>query len=215
MEIRETKSKLDMIIMIGIAQSESIVHATRCFFDTIKYYDLNKGDGFFKKYQELEGKFFKDEGQFILYNKQKKNNDLTNISISNNELKEFNHLCKEYGVDILYMSRPDDLEELFEMSQRGVELTKLQESKVKAFTIIDEAGEKGLKKDASLICFNANDLDVMERIIDKLEERTLSIEKRKEKAKEVLTKLNKQEKKDLQKEQSKNKISKSLLIQHI
>lgn len=177
MEIKEAKYKLDMIIMIGIAQGESIVNAAKCFFDTIKYYDLNKGDGFIKRYQELEGKFFKDEGQFVLYNKQKRNNDLTNVSVSNKELKEFNQLCKEYGVDILYMPRPDDLEELFEMSQQGIELTKLQQDKLNAFTIINENGDKILKNDASLICFNVDDLDIMERIIDKLEERTLTIEK--------------------------------------
>lgn len=179
MEFKETKQTLDMAIMIGVQAGETITYALRKFYDTVKYYNLNKGDGFLNRYQEVEGKFFKNEGKFILYNKQNNGSagDIINVSISNTELKDFTKLCKEYGVDILYMDRPDNLEKLFARSEKGEKLSKNQQEIVDAFTIKDAQGNKKLKDDASLICFNLKDINVMERVLDRLEEKSSISEK--------------------------------------
>lgn len=176
--------------MISLAASESICDSLRSFYNTIKYHDLHSGDSIFNHYRELEGKFFQDEGKFMLYNKTKKNQDFINVAVSNAEIRQFEKLCRDYGVDILYMKRPDNLEELLSMDQQGMDLTNNQKNILKAFTYKDDAGIH-IKKDASLICFNTADIDVMERVLDRLEEKTLSIEKRRQRAENILFKLKK------------------------
>lgn len=190
MELQQTKHNMDMIFMISLAASESICDSLRSFYNTIKYHDLHSGDSIFNHYRELEGKFFQDEGKFMLYNKTKKNQDFINVAVSNAEIRQFEKLCRDYGVDILYMKRPDNLEELLSMDQQGMDLTNNQKNILKAFTYKDDAGIH-IKKDASLICFNTADIDVMERVLDRLEEKTLSIEKRRQRAENILFKLKK------------------------
>ena len=185
----EIKQKVDMIVIVGLEINDSISKALRTFFDTFKYAELNKGDSFLNPYKDFEGKYFKDEGQFILYNKSKGNYDLTNIAVDDSEIKMFLKICKEYGVDVLYMQRPENLEELFHKSQRGEPLSDNQQKIVDAFVIKDSNGEPRLKSDASLICFNVKDFDVMERVLDKLEDRNMNIAIRKERAQKIINKM--------------------------
>lgn len=191
MEIQQSKHKLDMIFMISMSAGESISDSLRTFYDTIKHFNLNSGDGIFNHYKHLEGKYFQDESKFILHNKAKHNQDLINVAVDNNEIREFQKLCRDYGIDILYMKRPDNLEDLLAMDQRGMDLTKNQKNILNAFTVKDANGNKHLKNDASLICFSAKDIDVMERVLDRLEEKTLSIMKRRERAEDILAKIKK------------------------
>lgn len=190
MELQQSKHNLDMIFMIGLSAGESICDSLRSFYNTIKYHDLHSGDSIFNHYKDLEGKFFQNEAKFMLYNKTKKNQDIINVAVSNSEIREFEKLCRDYGVDILYMKRPDNLEELLSMDQQGVDLTNNQKNILKAFTYKDDDGIH-IKKDASLICFNTADIDVVERVLDRLEEKTLSIEKRRQRAEDILSKLKK------------------------
>lgn len=190
MELQQSKHNLDMIFMIGLSAGESICDSLRSFYNTIKYHDLHSGDSIFNHYKDLEGKFFQNEAKFMLHNKTKKNQDIINVAVSNSEIREFEKLCRDYGVDILYMKRPDNLEELLSMDQQGVDLTNNQKNILKAFTYKDDEGIH-IKKDASLICFNSADIDVVERVLDRLEEKTLSIEKRRQRAEDILSKLKK------------------------
>lgn len=190
MELQQSKHNLDMIFMIGLSAGESICDSLRSFYNTIKYHDLHSGDSIFNHYKDLEGKFFQNEAKFMLHNKTKKNQDIINVAVSNSEIREFEKLCRDYGVDILYMKRPDNLEELLSMDQQGVDLTNNQKNILKAFTYKDDDGIH-IKKDASLICFNTADIDVVERVLDRLEEKTLSIEKRRQRAEDILSKLKK------------------------
>ncbi len=205
MELKEAKYNLDMICIIGMSISDTLCSALRRFYDSIKYYDLNSGDSIFHHYKELEGKFFKDEGMFILYNKSKNNVDLTNIAVSNNELREFEKLCKEYGVDILYQKRPENLEDLFQRYVAGEQLSSNQENIINAFTLKDMNGNLYLKNDASLICFNLKDLVIIERVLDKLELNTLNIERRKQRAKNMMDKLKKVQEKTKETVKAKDK----------
>lgn len=190
MELQQSKHNLDMIFMIGLSAGESICDSLRSFYNTIKYHDLHSGDSIFNHYKDLEGKFFQNEAKFMLHNKTKKNQDIINVAVSNSEIREFEKLCRDYGVDILYMKRPDNLEELLSMDQQGIDLTNNQKNILKAFTYKDDEGIH-IKKDASLICFNSADIDVVERVLDRLEEKTLSIEKRRQRAEDILSKLKK------------------------
>lgn len=191
MEIQETKHNLDMIFMLGMAAGETISDSFRSFFNTVKYYDLNSGDSIFNHYKSLEGKFFQDEAKFILHNKAKRNQDFVNVAVNNNEIREFEKLCRDYGVDILYMKKPDNLAELLQMDLSGAELTNNQKNILKAFSFIDNKGEVHLREDASLICFSSRDIDVIERVLDRLEERTMNIQKRKQRAENILEKMKK------------------------
>lgn len=204
MDLKESKQKLDMIIIVGLEINESLGMGLRTFFNTFKYSDLNKGDTIFNPYKNFEGKFFENESQFILYNKSKGSQDLnlTHLAINDLEIKTFLKLCKEYGVDVLYMKRPDNLEELFYKFEKGEPLSENQKNIVEAFTIKNENGDYKLKNDASLICFNVKDFDVMERVLDKLEEKTMNIAKRREKAQQILHKM-KENKKAKSKEKDK------------
>ena len=162
MDLHESKRKLDMMIMVGMSATDSILEAMRRFSYSFKNADLNKADGILKTYKEYEGKHFTNESKFIRYNRMKRSQELTHISVSNSELRIFERLCRDYGVDMCYLKRPDNLEELFERSQRGEQLSKTQQDILNAFTVTDINGNKILKNDASLIIFNTLDLDVMD-----------------------------------------------------
>lgn len=191
MEIKQSKQKLDMIFIIGMSVGESISDSLRAFYNTIKHYNLHSGDGIFNYYKHLEGKFFQDESKFILHNKARNNQDFVNVAVNNREIREFQKLCKDYGIDILYMKRPDNLSDLLKMDQQGVELTNNQRNILNAFTVKNGKGDVYLKEDAGLVCFSARDIEIMERVLDRLEEKTLSIQKRKERAEEILAKIKK------------------------
>ena len=134
----------------------------------------------------------------------KRSQELTHISVSNSELRIFERLCRDYGVDMCYLKRPDNLEELFERSQRGEQLSKTQQDILNAFTVTDINGNKILKNDASLIIFNTLDLDVMDRILDRLEEKTMNIARRKQRAQDFINRMKKDHKDhDYQKDKSK------------
>lgn len=186
MDLQESKNKLDMLVMIGMSAQDSISEALRNFIYSFKNADLNKADGYFRTYKEYEGKHFTDEAKFIRYQKTKRSQDTTNISVNNTELRAFERLCKDYGIDICYLSRPPDLEELFERDKKGEVLSKSKQDILNAFTVKDQNGNKKLKNDASLIVFNTIDLDTMERVLDKLDEKMLNIEKRKQRAQDFL-----------------------------
>jgi hypothetical protein len=203
-DLHESKRKLDMMIMVGMSATDSILEAMRRFSYSFKNADLNKADGILKTYKEYEGKHFTNESKFIRYNRMKRSQDLTHISVSNSELRIFERLCRDYGVDMCYLKRPDNLEELFERSQRGEQLSKTQQDILNAFTVTDLNGNKILKDDASLIIFNTLDLDIMDRILDRLEEKTMNIARRKQRAQDFLNRMKKDHKEhDHQKDKSK------------
>jgi len=203
-EIQSSKEKLDLMCIIGISLGSTICESLREFYETVKHYDLDNGDKLFHYYKQFEGKFFRNEANFVLYNKSKSSRDLINVSVGNKEIKEFEKLCKEYGVDILYLKRPENLEELFSKYNQGIEISQNQENIVKAFVIKDKNGNLHLKQDASLIVFNSLDIDVMERVLDRLEYKTLTIQKRKLQAKKIMDKIQKnphQKEKDIRKKE--------------
>lgn len=204
MDLQEPKRKLDMMVMVGMNVTDSILEAMRRFSYSFKNADLNKADGIFKTYKEYEGKHFTNESKFIRYNRMKRSQELTHISVSNSELRIFERLCRDYGVDMCYLKRPDNLEVLFERSQRGEQLSKTQQDILNAFTVTDINGNKILKNDASLIIFNTLDLDVMDRILDRLEEKTMNIARRKQRAQDFINRMKKDHKDhDYQKDKSK------------
>lgn len=181
-DISEIKSKTETILIVGMTVGDTITDTLRSLINGWK----SSGEKNIKDLlKELEGKRFTDEGKFLLHAKHEKS-DLSEVAVSNAELKEFQKLCKKYGVDFHFQKRPANLDELFRRKQAGESLSAHQESVVNAFTIYDDKNVPHLKQDCALITFKERDLPVMERILDKMEEKTYGIEQRKLQAKKII-----------------------------
>lgn len=207
----ETKNKMQTIFFVGVSAKDGIVHSLRDFFDTLKERDINNCASLRKELKKLQGKYFKDEGTFMLSQKSRNNGDaasFVNISIDNKELKEFRKTCKEYGVDVLFIKRPEDVEGLYNKKLKGESISENQKQIVEAFTITDDKGNSCLKDDANMICFNSRDIAVVEKVLDKMEARTQNIQQRimrAKRAKDKASKIVKRTKEKIKKPVSKTK----------
>lgn len=180
-DINEIKSKTETIVMVGLIAGSTLTEALRNLINGLK----SNGEKSIKDFaKDLQGKRFTSEGAFVLHAKNEKVG-LSEVAVSNSELKEFQKLCKEYGVDFHFQKRPINLEELFHSKQAGKTLSAHQESIVNAFTVYDK-NIPYLKPDGALITFKESDLGVMERVLDKMEEKSFGIEQRKIQAKKIV-----------------------------
>ena len=203
-DIREVKSQAETLIMIGLSAKDTITATLRSLIEGWK----NSGEKSMKGIvEELQGKRWTDEGKFMLHAKNE-NTGLSEVSVSNNELKEFQKLCKEYGVDFHFQKRPANIEDLFARKQAGEKLSSHQESVVNAFTVYDDKGAPYLKTDSALITFKERDLASMERVLDKMEEKTFGIQQRIIKAKKIAEE--RRTKKTQTKDKSKVKVKESV-----
>lgn len=203
---QETKHRIqqaEMYVQLGIGAGESLKEALKRFYEVLREIASKDGRELKETYKLMKGKRFQDEGKFLLNAKANGEKNFSHAAISSEELKEFERLCQNYGIDYLYQKRPANLEELFKKKQNNLPLSKSQEKIVDAFTYQDENGKLQLKEDAALITFSENDLDLMEKVVDRMEERSFNIEQRKVKAEQIVKKA--KEMKDKAKQKVKQK----------
>lgn len=199
-DIQEVKSQTETFIIVGLTVKDTITETLRSLVNGWKKGGEKEMRSMIK---ELEGKRWTDESKFLLHAKSQ-NANLSEVAVSSEELKEFQKLCKKYGVDFHFQKRPINLEDLFERKQRGDVLSSHQEKVVNAFTIIDDNGNARLKSDGALITFKERDLPSIERVLDKMEEKTFSIQQRKIKAKKISEERIKNKEKSKKKEKVKD-----------
>ncbi len=183
-------------IQIGVEVGSTLKGSLIRFFDMLrenKYQVENKS--LKEIYKEMKGKSFKSEGKFLLYQKSHGVNTFEQHTVDKEEVKQFEKMCKEYGIDYLYQERPANLEDLFEKKQRGEKMSSYQEKIVDAFTRVDENGNISLKEDIALITFPEKDLEIMERVMHRLDERK-SIKELKTQAKEIVEKKKEEKQKE-------------------
>lgn len=195
-DINEIKSQAETYIMVGLTAKDTITETLRSLINGWK---ANGEKSMKSLVDQLQGKKWTDEAKFVLHAKSE-NTGLSEVAVSSSELKDFQKLCKEYGVDFHFQKRPVNLEDLFARKEAGEKLSSHQENIVNAFTICDDKGNAHLKTDSVLITFKERDLLTMERVLDKMEEKTYSIQQRKIKAKKIL------EERKKKKVQSQNKV---------
>lgn len=113
---------------------------------------------------------------------KKKGADTVKISIEDtkNELRMLQKECRNAGVDILIMKRPDNMEDIYDRATNGGNLTAEENEAFKAFTIEDEEnpGQRVLMENGYSIEFAASDLDRMEEIARRVTERARSVAER-------------------------------------
>lgn len=113
---------------------------------------------------------------------KKKGADTVKISIEDtkNELRMLKKECRNAGVDILIMKRPDNMEDIYDRATKGGNLTAEENEAFKAFTIEDEEnpGQRVLMENGYSIEFAASDLDRMEEIARRVTERARSVAER-------------------------------------
>lgn len=113
---------------------------------------------------------------------KKKGADTVKISIEDtkNELRMLKKECRNAGVDILIMKRPDNMEDIYDRATNGGNLTAEENEAFKAFTIEDEEkpGQRVLMENGYSIEFAASDLDRMEEIARRVTERARSVAER-------------------------------------
>lgn len=202
-ELKNKTQQAEKYVQLGIGAGESLKEALKRFYEVLREIASKDGRELKETYKLMKGKRFQNEGKFLLNGKANGEKSFRHTAVSNAELKEFERLCQNYGIDYLYQKRPANLEELFKKKQNNLPLSKNQEKIVDAFTFHDANGNLQLKDDAALITFSENDLDLMEKVVDRMEERSFNIEQRKVKAEQIVKKA--KEMKDKAKQKVKQK----------
>lgn len=208
--IKETEKRIqqaESAVQLGIGVGETLLESMKRFFSVLRDICTDSGERSLKEaYKTLKGKRFTDEGKFILNAKMQGNRNFVHTAVSDSELKEFEKLCRNYGIDYLFQKRPVNLEDLFQRKLNGETLSKNQDKILDAFTIKAEDGSLSLKEDTALITFSEDDIDIMEKVVDKLEEKTYNIEQRKLRAEKIVRKAKENIKKAKEKGKEKEKV---------
>lgn len=172
-ETEKRSKQAMMLVQLGIGTGETLKESLKRFYDVLKEMSSKDGRNLRETYKLMKGKRFQDEGKFYLNAKSSGEQHFSHASVSKEELKEFEQLCKNYGIDYLYQKRPENINELFKRKLNNEPLSKSQEKVVDAFSYKDSNGNLKLKDDMALITFSENDLDLMEKVVDRMEERSL------------------------------------------
>lgn len=207
-ETRKRARTLEMSIQIGIGMQQTLQEGIRNFFDVFRDWDIHNGDKNIRKFKEdLEGKRYRNEAKFILDSKRKGAFDFTDVAVQKNDIKLFSKLCKNYGIDFVLQERPANLEDLvFKYQTDPQRLSQYQKKVVEAFTYKDDPeGPLLIKQEAALITFASKDLDNVERVLDKMEEKIFSITQQRMQAEKIAAELKQKKKIDLDKKMKINK----------
>lgn len=183
---RDFLDKSQMILSFGYSSMGVLIDSIRAFALAFRTYD---GDKLKKALEEYKGKTFSDEATWSLYNKAQGTKEYGELTIeSKQELRIFQKLTKDWGIDILITQRPRDLDEIIEKANRQDALTNRESRLLQQFAY-QEDNQYIAKKEACVITFSADKLDKMENITFEMEARMNTLQKRKERAKEKGRKL--------------------------
>lgn len=183
---RDFLDKSQMILSFGYSSMGVLIDSIRAFAQAFRTYD---GDKLKKALEEYKGKTFSDEATWSLYNKAQGTKEYGELTIeSKQELRIFQKLAKDWGIDILITQRPRDLDEIIDKANRQGTMTNRETRLLQQFAY-QEDNQYIAKKEACVITFGADKLDKMEKITFEMEARMNTLQKRKERAIEKGRKL--------------------------
>jgi vacuolar-type H+-ATPase subunit I/STV1 len=186
-EEKQALDKLQMTLYFGYSALDAFIDSIKAFLKVQIHYDGDLLDSALKDYK---GRAFSDSATWELYNKSRGEKETTELTIEGKkELRNFQKLCKSYGVDILIVQKPKDLDDIVNKANKNEKLTRREERIIESYTTRDSSGKYHAKDEPAVVAFGANDLKTIDRIVDELEAKTMTLEKRKLKAREAGEKI--------------------------
>ena len=158
----------------------------RIFFDFVPnfLYELAKGIDYVsnsvqnRKLTSIKGEVFKNEKNFILDSKMKNNGRTSEIKSTvvrsgRKDLKEVIKACKNRGIDIYVREKPKNFDKLVERYEANDNLSIREKER----NIINVHGDGGV------LMFKGEDIQQVEEAIKDVDQKSLNIQRRKQKAK--------------------------------
>lgn len=168
-------------VRIGIQIGRGILETMSAFLTAFRESQGTKADRSVKKLKkELEGKTFSQRDKFILYNINNNNRDFQEVKLRDEELKNFDKHCKNYGVDYLYEVKPPGISKLLKKDES--KLQPYEKEVLKQWTEKDENGKIIETPDAAKITFAAKDIKLMEFVVEDMRKEVYTLQQRKTKA---------------------------------
>lgn len=172
----------ESFVRIGWDLSKGLIESLSTFVNSYKNSSPTKADRSVKKYQkEFEGKRFNQRDKFVTQAMHKTGKtDFQQMKINNQDYKNFDRLCKQYGVDYLYESKPKvDIQALISKKDRS----KYEEKLVQAWSEKDANGNIIECPDDVKITFRAQDIGKLEYVVEDMLKKKHDLKRRKEIAK--------------------------------
>lgn len=182
---------------------EQIIKSTvsvffRLFFNYVPSLmeDLKHGIDYVKStkekhsYKDERGKRFKSEEGFVLDAKARNNGHnaemkTTTVKSGRKDLKELVKSCKKRGVDVYIREKPKDFDSLVERYNANDNLSIREKEMLDAFCDFDKDGIiTNIHGDGGVLMFKAEDIQQVEEAIKDIDQKSLNIQRRKQKAKE-------------------------------
>lgn len=178
----------------------------RIFFDFIPSFieeikhgiDYSKSIKEGQQYRSEQGKEFKSEKNLVLDAKQRNKSKTAEIKSTvvksgRKDLKSIVNACKKRGVDIYIREKPKNFDTLVERYNANDNLSLREQEMLQAFCDFDKEGNiTNIHGDGGVIMFKAQDLQQVEEAIKDVDQKTLNIQRRKQRAKERFNKNYKQ-----------------------
>lgn len=185
---------------------ESLSTFCRLFFDFIPQVmsDLKHGINYVKQstqnhtYRGVKGRRFDNESTFILENKARNGGRTPEIKSATvksgrKDLKMLVKACKNRGVDVYIREKPSNFDSLVSRYNSNDNLSIREREMLEAFCDFDKYGAiTNIHGDGGVLMFKAEDLQQVEEAVKDVDQKSLNIQRRKQKAKERLKKQQKQ-----------------------
>lgn len=169
----------------------------RIFFDFVPnfLYELAKGIDYVsnsvqnRKLTSIKGEVFKNEKNFILDSKMKNNGRTSEIKSTvvrsgRKDLKEVIKACKNRGIDIYVREKPKNFNKLVERYEANDNLSIREKEMLDAFCDYDkERNIINVHGDGGVLMFKGEDIQQVEEAIKDVDQKSLNIQRRKQKAK--------------------------------
>lgn len=141
-------------------------------------------------YKNEKGKKFKNEEAFVLDAKARNNGHnvemkTTTVKSGRKDLKEIIKACKKRGVDVYVREKPKDFDLLVNRYNANDNLSIREKEMLDAFCDFDNDGNiTNIHDDGGVLMFKAEDIQQVEEAIKDVDQKSLNIQRRKQKAKE-------------------------------
>ncbi|MEG2792741.1 MAG: hypothetical protein RR909_03065 [Bacilli bacterium] len=192
------------VVRLGLQFSRGLADTLVTFISSYKDFVGTKGDRSVKAYQkQFQGQMFTKRDKFVAQSTKKTGEaSFEEMKLCEKDLKTFDKLCRNYGVDYLYEKKPNiDIQEIISKNEK--DRSPYENKIMKNWTEKDVNGKIIETPDDAKITFRIKDLSKMEFVVEDLLKQKQKLKERMDKA-QAKQKQQQKQKKDKEKNKKKS-----------
>ncbi|MEG0408219.1 MAG: hypothetical protein RR623_05030 [Bacilli bacterium] len=157
------------VVRLGLQFGRGLVETLSTFITSYKSFVGTKGDRSVKSFQkEFQGQKFLQRDKFVAQSTKKTGeSSFKEMKLCEKDLKTFDKLCRDYGVDYLYEKKPNiDIQAIINKNKNN--LNTFEEIIIKKWTEVDANGKVIETEDDAKITFRIKDIEKMDYVTEDL-----------------------------------------------